>query len=656
MLHIFAPDDSGAVVQSFNPLETPHMNKNHLTLLPLVFGIGMSAVNATELENFDDLQGFFDPFNNNVTYTTSDLDSSGDNELRVENPGGGFTMILRRVLQGFEREADSFLTLLEENPVLVYSYWNLSETDAVTLAITVQNDIQDQWITVGSLTVGAGASGTYAFDLGSNEEFSGLIDRWLAGEGSSLVVRITQQTGSGVASVVGYDDFRLEPLSFFDVDSLVIDNFDDITGGVDPFNPNAVFTTLDADSSGDNELQVEFANGGFNMPIRIVFQGANRGDDPLLSRITDGLPVFAFNYWNLSPDVGTGIGLILENDILGEWLPLEVRAVGAGSNGMYALNLMEDADAADLINRWLAGEGTAMRLRVIQDSDAASMMAYDDFSLEDASFIPDGGDFVVIENFDEVTGDFQAFNVNNATYATEDFDEDGDNELKISFANGGFNMGLRRRILRTDEFLDDLASNPGFYFEYTNASEEAVTVGLALANDFYDGWPAIGTIEVGPGESGTYAVDLWNNEIFQELLGQWTGGAGSFLQLRILQETPGEISSEVIFDDLALGEAPEPQQPIEVVMGDWSQDPEIGWVWGLTMDWAYSLQMGPIYFADYPWIYQTTHGWLYFGFRVSDVLVYLYSSQYGWILSTEDVSGWFYILDTETWQQFVPQS
>jgi hypothetical protein len=629
------------------------MPKLIITSLSLVLATA-SAV-AVDLDNFDDLQGYFDPFNQNVTYTTADLDASGDNELQIDNPGGGFTMVLRRVLQGFEREADPFLALLEENPVLVYNYWNLSETDAVTLAITVQNDILDEWITIGGLAVSAGASGTYAFALGTNEAFSGLIDRWLAGEGTSCVVRITQQTGSGVASSVGYDDFSLQPASYFDVDSLVIDNFDDITGGVDPFNPNAVFTTLDADSSGDNELQVEFANGGFNMPIRIVFQGANRAEDPVLSRITGGLPVFAFNYWNLSPDVGTGIGLILENDILGEWLPLEVRAVGAGSNGMYALNLMEDADAADLINRWLAGEGTALRLRIVQDSDAASIMAYDDFSLEDASFIPDGGDLVVIENFDEVTGDFQAFNVNNATYATEDFDEDGDNELKISFANGGFNMGLRRRILRTDEFLEDLAANPGFYFEYTNVSDQPVTLGVAFANDFYGNWPALGTIEVEPGESGTYAFDLWNNGEFQELLTQWTGGAGTFLQLRILQDTPDEISSEVIFDDFALGEAPEPQLPINVVMGEWSQDPEIGWVWGLTMEWAYSLQMGSIYFADYPWIYQTIHGWFYFGFRASEVLVYLYSSEYGWILSTEDVSGWFYILDTDTWQQFVPE-
>lgn len=627
----------------------------HRFLLPsLALSLGAAGANAADLENFDDLQGYFDQFNQNVTYTTADLDASGDNELQVDNPGGGFTMILRRVLQGFERETDPFLALLVDNPVLVFNYWNLSDTDGVTLAITVQNDILDEWITIGSISVGPGASGTYAFDLGNNEEFSGLIDRWLAGEGTSCVVRITQQTGAGVASSVGYDDFRLEPLSYFDVDSYLIDNFDDTTGGVDHFNPNAVFTTVDADSSGDNELQVEFANGGFNMPIRIVFQGANRGDDPVLSRITGGLPVLAFNYWNLSPDVGTGIGLILENDILEEWLPLEVKAVPAGASGQYALNIMEDPDVADLINRWLAGEGTALRLRVVQDSDAASIMAYDDFSLEDASFISGPADQVVIENFDDITGDFQAFNVNNATYATEDFDEDGDNEMKISFANGGFNMGLRRRILRTDEFLEDLEANPGFYYEYANLSDEPVTLGVAFANDFYGNWPALGTIEVAPGESGTLALDLWNNETFQDLLAQWTGGAGSFLQLRILQQTPSEISSEVVFDDFALGEAPEPQLPIDVVMGEWTRDAEIGWVWGLNNDWAYSLQMGPVYFTAYPWIYQTTHGWFYFGLRASDVLVYLYSAEYGWILSTEDISGWFYILDTDTWDRFMP--
>ena len=622
-------------------------------LLPVtVFGFAVTGLHAVELENFDDLQGYFDPFNPNVTYTTTDLDGSGENELRVENPDGGFTMILRRALQGTERGAEPFLLVLEENPVLVYNYVNLSDTDGVTLAITVQNDILDEWITVGSQFVGPGASGTYAFDLGNQSEFSGLIDRWLAGEGSSCVVRITQQTSSGTASSVGYDDFRLEPASWFDVDAHVLDNFDDITGGVDPFNPNAVFTTVDADESGDDELRVEFADAGFNMPLRVVFQGANRGEDPVLSRIVDGLPVFAFNYWNLSDDAVTGIGLILENDILENWLPLETVAVAAGDNGQYAFNLMEDSESASLINRWLEGEGTSLRLRVVQDSDAPSLMAYDDFLLADASFIPDTGDRVVIDNFDDITGGLEPFNVNNATYETDDFDDDGNNEMKILFAEGGFNMGLRRRILRSDEFLEDLEANPGFYFEYTNLSDEPVTLGLAFANDFYGNWPALGTIEVEGGESGTFAFDLWNNGEFQDLLAQWAGGAGSFLQLRVLQDTADEVPSEVVFDDFGLGEAPAPQLPIDVVMGDWNRDPDLGWVWGYDSEWAYSLQMGTVYYASFPWVYQGTEGWFYFALRASDVLVYLYSPSYGWVLSTEENVGWFNVIATDTWERF----
>lgn len=622
-------------------------------LLPVaVSGFAVTGLHAVELENFDDLEGYFAQFNANVTYTTTDLDGSGENELQVENPGGGFTMILRRALQGAERAAEPFLLVLEENPVFVFNYINLSDTDGVTLAITVQNDILDEWITVGSQFVGPGASGTYAFDLGNHAGFSELIDRWLAGEGSSCVVRITQQTPSGTASSVGYDDFRLEPVSWFDVDAHVLDNFDDITGGIDPFNPNAVFTTLDADEDGDDELRVEFADAGFNMPLRIVFQGANRGEDPVLSRVVDGLPVFAFDYANLSDDAGAGIGLILENDILENWLPLETVAAEAGDNGRYAFNLMEDPEAASLINRWLEGEGTLLRLRVVQDSEAPSLMAYDDFQLAAAPSIPNEDDRLVIENFDDTTGELEPFNVNNATYETDDFDADGNDEMKISFADGGFNMGLRRRILRSDEFLEDLEANPGFYFEYTNLSDEPVTIGLAFANDFYGNWPALGTIDVAGGESGTFAFDLWNNEEFQDLLAQWVGGAGSFLQLRILQDTEAEVSSEVVFDEFALGEAPAPQLPIDVVMGDWNRDPDLGWVWGYDSEWAYSLQMGMVYYASFPWVYQGTEGWFYFALRASDVLVYMYSPSYGWVLSTEENVGWFNVIATDTWERF----
>lgn len=429
----------------------------------------------------------------------------------------------------------------------------------------------------------------------------------------------------------------------------LMDDFDDTTGFFNQFNPNAVYTAADSDSSGENELQVDVAGGGFAYILRHFMRTEERNTDPFLNALVDN-PVFVFSYENLSQTDGVTVLLTIQFEPGDAWVNVGALSIGPGGKGTYVYDLGNDPDMAASVADWLAGSGTAFGIRIVQQTLAGtpSSVRYDDIRLEPASFL--GDDFLLLENFDDLTGYFQQYNPN-ATYTVEDTNGDGDNELKIEFANSGYNMNLRHGLPRTDPLFGQIEENPAFYFDVENLSTtDPVTVAVLFANGgLSESWPALGSLIVEPGESVQFAHNLKEDPFYQDLSSRFLAGEGEWVQIRLVQLTDSGIPSSIAIDNIGLGPAPVEAPALDVVMDDWNRDGNIGWVYGLADGWAYHREAGFLYYSEFPWVYLAAYGWVGFGTRASDTEIFFHSPVDGWLMVSELRKGEVYVLEAGTW-------
>jgi len=161
------------------------------------------------LEDYDNFSGFFDQFNgNNATYSTADHDSDGDEELEIAFSKDGFNMGLSRNLQ----RGDPWFDDLEQYPGFYFHYANLSD-GPVTLGVVLANDgVLEKWPSFGAVSVAAGESGVYAYDLGNDPDFRAAIAVWNGGAGNWMRLRILQSTEDGLLGTVVFDDIEMGPV------------------------------------------------------------------------------------------------------------------------------------------------------------------------------------------------------------------------------------------------------------------------------------------------------------------------------------------------------------------------------------------------------------------------------------------------------------
>lgn len=539
--------------------------KYSLQLKILLASTAMAAPASGQgiLEDYDPTAGFWTEVGAE-TYTTSDFEPDGDNELRADIAAGGFKQVLRKSLQATDRANDALLLEINASGIFAFDYVNASATDGVTLGVYIASDLPVAgFITVDSIFIAAGASGTYSVNLLENSVWNDAITEWLSGAGSFLNVRILQTTTAGTASSVVYDDFRLitpPPLG-------TLEDYDTLFGYFQQFNTTlATYAEGDFNSDGDNELKIDIPGGGYQMGLRRIFQGSDRANDPFLLAIQDN-PYFSYEYENLSATHDVTIAVVLRTN----WLPGDQVfgqiTVPAGGSGTLGVDLLADSTVAgsgktfaEVINEWVTGSGTSLQFRLLQSGTASSLL-YDNHRLGE---VPP----TVLENYDDIDNYFQrAWNANATITGPADLNSDSDNEIQVVFGDttansNGFNMALRRVFQSanrdTDPFILALQAEPVFSIDYENNGSSPITLGVVLASldGTFGDWQAFGTISVDPGESGTYAFNVLSDPLFASIIDDWINGSWNSLQFRILQGSEdGSTGSSLIYDNIQLAES-----------------------------------------------------------------------------------------------------
>lgn len=535
----------------------------HLRLLLAASTMAVPAFGQGILEDYDPTTGFWAEVGAD-TYTTSDFEPDGDNELQADIAAGGFKQVLRKSLQATDRANDPLLVEIDATGIFAFDYENASTTNGVTMGVYIASDLPVAGFTVvDSIFVAPSASGTYSVNLPENAVWNDAIAEWLNGDGTFLQIRILQQTSTGIASSMIYDDFRLitPPAPG------TLEDYDTLFGYFQQnWNPNATYAEGDFNSDGDNELKIDVPGGGYQMGLRRVFQASDRANDPFLLAIQAN-PYFTYEYENLSATDPVTVAVVLRTNWLsGDQLFGQIT-VPPGGSGTFGVDLLGDTTIAssgktfaEVINEWVTGSGTSLQFRLLQNGTASSLL-YDNHRLGE---VPP----TVLENYDDVDNYFQrAWNGNATVTGPSDLDSDGDNEIQAVFGDttggsDGFNMALRRVFQSvnrdTDPFIVALQSEPVFSFDYNNNGSSTITLGVVLASldGTFGDWQAFGTIDVAPGESGTYAFNVFSDSTFASIINDWINDSWTSLQFRILQGSEdGTTGSSLIYDNIQLAES-----------------------------------------------------------------------------------------------------
>lgn len=189
---------------------------------------------------------------------------------------------------------------------------------------------------------------------------------------------------------------------------------------------------------------------------------------------------------------------------------------------------------------------------------------------------------IILEDFDTPSAFWGTWLNPNATYTgPADLDIDGDNELRISFADAGYDVGLRRAFQASDRagdpFLVQIQSTGTFSFYYENLASATVNLGVVLEYDYLGTWSEVGKISIPSGQSGTFSVNLLLNSAFTGIIDQWLSGLGTVLRFRILQQSLTAAGSDVVLDDFQLsGTPPAELTLLERALGIDPDDPSTG--------------------------------------------------------------------------------
>lgn len=334
-----------------------------------------------------------------ATYLESEaFGESGNEQMTVTSAAGGYVFTpFRYIGNNLEGPSmDPLYQLLETYPVIEFDVRNNGAASVgIQISINTGDGFEFNVLTGSNLPVAPGTTVTYQFNLGNDATYLALLDAWAS---DRLDLRILQGTPSGTPSDVTYDNFKLRQAP----EPGTLEDYDTVFGYFDQFNLNAVYTIEDLDDDGDNEMRIEISNGGFAMGLRRNFSGANRADDPLIQAL-QATPTIEMDYINLSSTDPVTIGVVLEQNVVPDegsdppsysWVAFGTLEVAAGESGHYAFDLMSDPLFAQIITDWVAGEGSTLRFRVLQQTEAGipSLVAWDNFKLSEP--LPEEGPLV----------------------------------------------------------------------------------------------------------------------------------------------------------------------------------------------------------------------------------------------------------------------
>ena len=103
---------------------------------------------------------------------------------------------------------------------------------------------------------------------------------------------------------------------------------------------------------------------------------------------------------------------------------------------------------------------------------------------------------------------------------------------------------------------------------------------------------------------------------------------------------------------------PGPMTALEVPLGNWMDDPVLGWTFGSNESWKYNLVMGYIYEDTFPWLY-AQGGWVYYVTGSVYNGLWIYHADYGYGYTQADYGGWFIHSPFDrdavsSWKRFFP--
>ena len=101
--------------------------------------------------------------------------------------------------------------------------------------------------------------------------------------------------------------------------------------------------------------------------------------------------------------------------------------------------------------------------------------------------------------------------------------------------------------------------------------------------------------------------------------------------------------------------APDSQLSLLTNLGEWVEDPVIGWNYGSLDDWTFTLGFGWLYYADFPW-FHTEAGWFRFFEGTYASGLWLYSDSFGFAYAQAEFGNWFLHepFDASSWKPFFP--
>lgn len=323
-----------------------------------------------------------------ATYLESEaFGISGNEQMTVSTAAGGYVFTpFRYISDNLEGpSADPFFNLLQTYPVIEFKVRNNGDASVgIQLSINTEDGFTYNVISSSNLPVAPGASATYQFELGNDATYHSLLEGWTSGR---FDLRILQGTPGGTPSDVTYDDFKLRVAP----EEGILEDYDTFLGFFDQFNPNAVYTIADINADGDKEMEIDISVGGFAMGLRKTFASSNRAADPLIQQLLV-TPTFEFDYINRSSTDIVTIGVVLEQNVVPDegsdpptysWIAFGSVDIEPGAAGHYAHDLMADPVFSQIVTEWLAGSGSTLRFRVLQQTGGGvpSVVAWDNFQL-----------------------------------------------------------------------------------------------------------------------------------------------------------------------------------------------------------------------------------------------------------------------------------
>lgn len=246
-----------------------------------------------------------------------------------------------------------------------------------------------------------------------------------------------------------------------------------------------------------------------------------------------------------------------------------------------------------------------------------------------------------------------------AVYEEKDWDGDGDEEISVSIPDGGQQVVFRYYNdtiggPAADPFYSLLNDTPLFRFNFRNPSASQVLVSLAVETGTSQQIFLPGTTwSISPGQAGLYSTNLGANAKLAELIDGWSGGA---LRFMVVQETRDGTPGTIEYDDFHLassgGGTPQPT-PLDIPLGEWSEDPRMGWAFGAEQYYAWSASLGWFWHGSFPWIYHDALGWVYVVDSGSASVQYFFSSRDGYFFHSPQATFWAYRYRHGDWQNLL---